>query len=155
VTVSDTTPPSITCPQNVSVATGPGRATCDAPANWDAATASDNCTPSSQIAIKYYVNYGQPKIGRAPSREVVPVGTTTITVKATDDASNSSTSTFTVTVSDTTPPSITCPQNVSVATGPGRATCDAPANWDAATASDNCTPSSQIAIKYYVNYGQP
>src|SRR5206468_4233477 len=156
VTVNtDTTPPSITCPQNVSVATGPNRATCDAPANWDAATASDNCTPTNQIAIKYSEKRRQRNEGEVHSGDVLPVGTTTITAKATDAAGNSSTCASTVTVSDTTPPSITCPPNVSVATGPGRATCDAPVSWDAATASDNCTPTNQIAIKYYVNYGQP
>src|SRR2546428_395743 len=151
----DTPPPTITCPPNVSVATGPNRAPCDAPANWDAATATYNCTAAGQIAIKYYVNYGQPNQAEVHSGDVFALGTTTVTAKATDAATNSSTCTFTVTVSDTTPPSIICPPDVSAVTGTNRATCDAPARWDAATATDNCTPTKQIAIKYYVNYGQP
>ena len=43
------------------------------------------------------------------SGSTFPLGTTTVTCAATDAAGNSSSSSFTVTVRDTTPPALTCP----------------------------------------------
>ena len=60
------------------------------------------------------------------------IGTTPVTVTATDGHGNSSSLTFTVTVKDTTPPSLTVPANVTVeATGPMT-----PVTFAAATATD-------------------
>src|SRR6185369_11560977 len=111
----------IHCPDNVSVSTGVGRATCDQVATWSAATATDNCTASGSIGIKYYINYvdaGNPGT-EVHSGDTFPVGTTTVTAEATDGAGNKNTCTFTVTVADNTPPVVHCPANVSVSTGVG------------------------------------
>ena len=60
------------------------------------------------------------------------IGTTPVTVTAADGHGNSSSVTFTVTVQDSTPPSLTVPANVTVeATGPMT-----PVTFAAATASD-------------------
>src|SRR5262249_52293159 len=68
-----------------------------------------------------------------------PVGTTTVTCTASNVAGVASCS-FTVTVNDTQPPTITCPTNVTV-----QCDTDVPApNPAAVTATDNCTPPPVI-----------
>src|SRR5207237_6662926 len=85
--VVDTTPPVITsCPTNVTVYLPLNSTAVSMPVSYSAATATDNCDSSVTIG------YSQ------ASGSVFPVGTTTVTVTATDAANNSSTCTFTVTV---------------------------------------------------------
>src|SRR5207249_1220686 len=126
---ADNAPPSITCPDNVVVGTGE-RATCDAPATWVAATATDTC--GSIVAIKYYTAYGTPGASEVVSGDIFPLGTTTVTAKVTDTAAISSTCTFTVTVNDTTPP-VAKLAGLPDVTGQCSATLPA-----APTATDNC-----------------
>ena len=132
VTVEDTTAPEISAHANEVVeATGASGATV----NYVLPTASDiveggvevNCTPSSGSTFA--------------------LGTTTVECSATDAAGNEATSSFTVTVRDTTPPSITAHGNeVAEATGPSGAAV----NYTSPTASDIvdgsvavvCTPAS-------------
>src|SRR5207253_3045064 len=97
VTVVDTSPPVLTAPANVSVATGPGAA-CGllvSDAALGAATATDNCAGSAAIT----------RTG-VPAGNFFPVGTTTITYTATDAAGNGTSAQQTVTVIDDTPPVI-------------------------------------------------
>src|SRR5207245_2816013 len=96
VTVADTTPPSISCPNNETAeCTGNGQATV----NYPPASATDICDgPLPTTCVP-------------PSGSSFPVGTTTVTCTATDAAGHSSSCSFTVTVADTTPPSISCPNN--------------------------------------------
>ena len=114
ITVNDTVAPTINAPANVTVNTGAGATTCGAvvtEAQLGTATATDNA--------------GSVSIARSgvPSGNIFPVGTTTITYTATDDAGNSSTATQTVTVIDNTAPTITAPAPTSVnADGTGHAT---------------------------------
>jgi hypothetical protein len=71
-----------------------------------------------------------------PSGSFFPVGITTNTFTATDDAGNTSAScSFTVRVNDTQAPTITCPANITVTTPVG--SCTAVVNYTV-TASDNC-----------------
>jgi uncharacterized repeat protein (TIGR01451 family) len=87
VTVVDTTAPVITsCPTNVTVYLPLNSTAVSMPVSYSAATATDNC--DSSVAIGY----------SQASGSVFPVGTTTVNVTATDDANNSSTCSFTVTV---------------------------------------------------------
>ncbi len=124
VTVNDVTPPSISgCPANIVLNAGAG---CDAIATWTAPTASDNC---SGVSIA--------QTGGAANGSAFPLGTTTVTYTATDGAGLTSTCSFTVTVNDVTPPSISgCPGSIVLNAGAG---CDAIATWTAPTASDNCS----------------
>jgi hypothetical protein len=85
VTVSDIEAPAITAPPDVT-------AECDAPVSLGSASASDNC-PGVTVS------------NDAPGS--FPLGTTTVTWTATDAHGHSATDTQTVTVADTTPPSIT------------------------------------------------
>jgi HYR domain/Ricin-type beta-trefoil lectin domain-like/Secretion system C-terminal sorting domain len=79
-----------------------------------------------------------------------PIGTTTVTYKATDAKGNSATCSFTVTVTktdpcetDATPPTFAnCPTNISLTT----TTNCAVANWVAPTASDNCGGTPSVSL---------
>jgi hypothetical protein len=83
VTVIDNTPPTITCPANITV-TAPLNSS-SVQVVYPPATANDNCTVAS---IVYSL----------PSGSNFPVGTTTVTSTATDPAGNSGSCSFTVTV---------------------------------------------------------
>jgi Ca-activated chloride channel family protein len=90
VNVVDTTPPVITCPADVTVEQKSAAGTV---VPLTAATATDICDANPTITSDELAIY--------------PLGTTTVTFTATDNAGNSATCTTTVTVEDTTPPVIT------------------------------------------------
>jgi hypothetical protein len=103
ITVRDTQPPQITCPQ------GPIRAACaimtpspGANVNFPAPVAADSCDDSPAVVCNH------------PSGSFFPLGTTTVTCTATDDAGNSSSCSFDVEVVDKTPPMLVCIQDVQV-----------------------------------------
>ncbi len=128
----DTTPPTIVgMPANqIAEATGPA----GAPVSYTAPTATDDTDP-------------HPAVTCAPaSGSVFPLGLTTVTCTATDASGNSSSSSFTVSVRDTTPPMVTVPADQTIdATSPSGApftfTATATDLVDGATAV-TCTPAS-------------
>src|SRR5262249_41521938 len=65
-----------------------------------------------------------------------PKGTTTVTCTATDTSSNMTSCSFTVTVGDTQPPTLTCPANITRNNDPG--VCTAVVTYAAPVAADNC-----------------
>ena len=99
VIVQDTTAPSITAPPNITVeATGPSGAAVQYGTNQgNSCSASDIASPI--LALSY---------SGTPSGSTFPIGTTFITCTATDTSGNSSSATFSVTVRDTTAPSVSC-----------------------------------------------
>ena len=112
ITIDDTTPPTITCPSDVSFE-------CDAVGDFGMATATDNCDLVVDITFEdVTVNASCPI-------------TIERTYTATDDCGNSSTCLQTIIIDDTTPPTITCPSDVSFE-------CDAVGDFGMATATDNC-----------------
>ncbi len=119
VTVRDTTAPSIQCPApKVAECTGNGHASVDP----GSASAQDICTSAT-------VNQ--------PGAASFALGQTSVQYTATDEAGNQASCATSVTVQDTTPPSITCPApTVAECTGPRQATVDP----GRASASDSCTP---------------
>ena len=121
VTVTDVEDPEITCPENIVVSTALGA--CGAFVTWDDPVVTDNC-PGVQI------------IPSTPSGTIFLLGTTTITYNVTDLSGNTAECSFTVTVEDNQAPSLSCPEDVTAFTSPG--TCDAPAEWEIPTFSDNC-----------------
>jgi endonuclease G len=130
ITVNDTVAPAINAPANVTVNTGAGATSCGAVVTDEqlgTATATDN---SGSVSVAR---------SGVPTGNVFPVGTTTITYTATDDAGNSTSDTQTVTVIDNTAPALTAPAPTSVfANGTGHATIP---NVVAGTiANDNCSP---------------
>jgi hypothetical protein len=145
VTVNDTQPPTITCPANLTVNAVPGQ--CTAAVTLPRPTPTDNCggggtqtfqfsTPLSRnVTIRLPYDFSS---GSSNDTVIVsfPKGVTPITYTATDAAGNQSHCSFTITVNDTQPPTITCPANLTVSTDPGQ--CDAVVNYPAPAASDNC-----------------
>jgi hypothetical protein len=98
VTVQDTTPPSLNLPANITKeATGPGGAA----ATWSA-SATDIVDGSVAVSCD------------ATSGDKFPIGTATVNCSATDDAGNTASGSFTVTVQDTTPPSLNLPNDITV-----------------------------------------
>lgn len=105
---------TITCPANVTQSNDPNQ--CGAVVNYPPPTAVScgtvTCSPGSGSFF--------------------PKGTTTVTCTTQQPQSCS----FTVTVNDTQPPSITCPPNKTQGTDPGL--CSAVVTYNNATATDNC-----------------
>ena len=87
ITVQDTTPPTVTCPATQSQASTNG---VDAILNdyTSLATVTDNCSSAGNITVTQ-----SPAIG-----STVTVGTTTVTLTATDECGNSSSCSFSTTI---------------------------------------------------------
>jgi hypothetical protein len=105
---------SITPQSNITVPNDPNQ--CGAVVTFPAPTTSGTC--------------GVVSVSPA-SGSFFPVGTTTVNVTTTSGA----TSSFTVTVVDTQPPTITCPANITQQSAPNATSANV---TFAATASDNC-----------------
>ncbi|MBC5773334.1 HYR domain-containing protein [Pontibacter sp. KCTC 32443] len=89
VTVTDDEAPVVTAPANIVVSTDPGK--CGAVVNYTM-SASDNCsnvTPEMTAGLS--------------SGATFPVGTTTVTYEASDEAGNKTTQSFTVTIQNAAP----------------------------------------------------
>jgi gliding motility-associated-like protein len=115
VTVNDNENPSIiNCPGNILVSNDAGQ--CGAIVTWEVPSVSDNC--AGQI------------ISNFNSGGNFPVGNTTVQYTATDDAGNSTTCSFIVTVEDNEVPAINCIGNIS--------SCDPHIFFSIPTAQDNC-----------------
>jgi len=117
VVVDDSKPVFGNCPSDVTVSS----ATCDAVVSWTESVVTDNCSVSVSSS-------------HSPG-SVFPIGTTLISYTAKDPTGNTSTCTFNVIVSTTTPPVISgCPADVEVST-----TTDGEAvEWDEPTATATC-----------------
>ncbi|MDQ3075520.1 MAG: HYR domain-containing protein [bacterium] len=125
VTVVDQIKPTIMCPANIVQSATSNQ--CGANVTFSNATATDNC------AIQTLV-----KTTGLASGSNFPVGQlNVVTYQATDNAGNTATCSFTVTVSDNTAPVITCPSNQTTVVN---ANCSAslPNFVSLAAASDNC-----------------
>jgi HYR domain len=99
VTVNDPVPPVINCPLNVAMTIPSGMA--NAVVNYKLATATDQCGIAEIACLP-------------PSGATFPAGATTVTCRAKDPVGNLATCSFTVTLTAEEPPSIHCPQNVTL-----------------------------------------
>ena len=124
----DTNPPTfVTTVADIIKSTEQG--SCSAAASWIAAVAEDDCSPPPMVSSSH-INGG-----------TFPLGVTEVTLTATDDYGNSSTSTFTVTVLDNENPTISgLPLDFTVTNDPGQ--CGAEVNWTEPSFADNCSVSS-------------
>ena len=99
VTVRDVTPPAITVPGNIVAEATSGAG----------AAASFTATATDVVG-------GSRPVSCSPaSGTVFPLATTTVTCSAVDAVGNSGSASFTVTVRDTTPPTLTVPANITKA----------------------------------------
>ena len=138
ITVQDITAPSLTCPSNITGANDAGL--CSREVSF-AAQVSDHCgTPT----VAYYINYGEETQQAITSPWVFSVGSHTVKVIATDVSGNSSSCTFTVTISDTEKPSVTAGTINSCFATEDLAE---EAAILATTRSDNCTPINQLQVE--------
>jgi len=94
----DTTAPVIAVPEAITVD----------------ATDADGAEVTFEVSAEDDVD-GQVGVSCTPeSGSIFPIGTTTVTCTATDEAGNEATETFTVTVQDTTAPILTVPEDITV-----------------------------------------
>ena len=129
VTVLDKNPPLLSgCPVAQAFGTDPGL--CTAAVSWASPVAADPCDGAV------------PVICAPPSGTAFPTGTTTVSCSATDSYGNTASCSFTVTVSDTTPPQLNC-ANMVAWTSAGR--CDQVVNYSV-TATDNCAVTNLVCI---------
>ncbi|MCH7879329.1 MAG: hypothetical protein IH914_08465, partial [candidate division Zixibacteria bacterium] len=125
ISVKDTTPPPISCPANITIECGSGAAT-------GSATATDICDPNPIISFTDVVTPG-----------ACPADTTiTRTFKATDCSGNADSCVQIITIQDLTPPTITCPVNLTIECGAS----SAPSATGSATATDVCDPNPTITF---------
>src|SRR5205085_2702420 len=82
-----------------------------------------------------------------------PIGSTTVTVTATDHAGNTSTSTFNVVVRDTTAPTLSCPADIVVAAAPGASNAVVSFNPAASDTVSGVTVTSSPASGSAFNVG--
>ncbi|XP_072034031.1 hyalin-like [Amphiura filiformis] len=97
------------CPSDMSVSSNQ--------VHWTDPTATDNIDTSPTVSCI------------PPSGEFFSTGDTTVTCIATDDATNTATCTFTVTLVDVIPPTVNCPDNIM--------SSENVVNWMTPTASDS------------------
>jgi M6 family metalloprotease-like protein len=118
VTISDTTPPTVTCPSNLTIE-------CSAssgPSNTGTATATDNCIPNPSVSFSDNVTPGSCPEERKISRLWTSI----------DNCLNSASCSQTINVVDTVPPTLVgVPGNLTVE-------CDAVPTPATVTATDNC-----------------
>jgi len=139
VTVNDVTPPVIAATDQTISAD----ANCQAAVPDYSTTVSDNCSCSNSDTSESCVGHPHFTVTQDPAPgTVVGPGQYPVHITANDNSSNNdgagntSEKTITLTVKDTTPPTINCPANMTTNTLPG--TCSAVVVVGVATASDNC-----------------
>ena len=128
VTISDTTPPAITPPANVTVE-------CDAstdPSNTGTASAIDTCNETE-------ISHSDSVTGDSCNKVI------TRTWTATDSCGNSNSAVQSITVVDTTPPDIAC--NAPATITPA----DVPVSFTA-TSADNCDANPMTEVTGYSCY---
>jgi hypothetical protein len=135
-TVVDTTPPTIHCPGGMVVTNDPGQ--CMAVVIYTV-TATDNCGTVTNISEDL------------PSGSMFSKGTHTVHVTAVDNAGNTNTCSFTITVLDKEPPQVACfpaPNPSGKITEPGKGGTGAnPSGYYQLLAKDNCDPNPKIFVK--------
>lgn len=130
VTVSDTTPPDLNCPNNTTINTDPGECF----GTYILPTPTDNCDPSPMGSCQ--LSGATSGTGITASSVQLNKGTTTITCFIEDASGNMNSCSFDVTVVDNENPVITCPANINTSV-PG---CDGGdiVVFPDPTVSDNC-----------------
>src|SRR4030095_10963296 len=136
VIVTDGTAPTISCPNNISQGVSSG--SCDASVVVPDPTTADNCGvttvtwtmtgATTGTSVSSGINYVGTK--------TFNVGVTTITYTVKDAAGNQQTCSFTITILENSPPTITCPPNVTV-NAPANA-CNASLATTDPVIADNC-----------------
>ncbi|MEM7572752.1 MAG: HYR domain-containing protein [Bacteroidota bacterium] len=137
LTVNDTVPPSISCPNDTVLFNDPGL--CSATVNLQPAIASDNC---GILSIDYLAPGA---LLSSDSSGQFPVGSTSVIATVRDSSFIQASCSYLVTVLDNEPLVSSCPTDTSLTSDPN--SCSALVNLQAATATDNCfTPSISYTL---------
>lgn len=121
VTVTDDEDPvMINCPGSISQNSDAGQ--CGAIVNWVVPSFSDNC--------------GATISGTATPGTYFPVGVSNVSYTVVDNAGNSASCSFSITIADSELPVITCPDSI--------ATCTPLVNYNLPATSDNCGVASLV-----------
>jgi len=131
ITVSDLEAPSIAPMVDIAVFTDAD--SCNAVVTWTTPAISDNCNIENDSLTSDYA-----------SGDTFDKGTTLVTYTAIDDYGNSSSTSFSVTVSDNQIPTIVSLPDTTIFTSTG--TCAAAYTWTA-SADDNCEVTSFTSSK--------
>lgn len=131
ITVQDITKPTITLQATVSIECSDN----DDPSNTGYPTVNDNCDPNPTISFS-----DSPIVPSTCASQYSFTRTWTVT----DACGNTTTQQQIIAVSDNTPPQLTCPSDITVATPD-----DIPhADLSSITATDNCSSSENITIQF-------
>jgi hypothetical protein len=126
IVLDDNVAPTLTCPTPTTV-----NAQCALPAAVATLSGTDNCDPRTTYPVTVTVSPSVPTSGCLD-------GTYVRTYRATDACNNTGSCTQTIVIDDNTPPSLTCPVNIT--TGISCASQVPAANIASVTGvSDNCT----------------
>ena len=144
VNITDNQDPAITCPANITMNVNAGE--CYGQYEWDHPEPSDNCGVMFYTAVYTNPDNSQDgpfdllQVGSSQDPSVTrnfEVGTTTVTYYVDDVNGNTTTCTFTVTVTDNEDPVFTdCPSDVTVTVDVGE--CSSVQTWSDPVADDNC-----------------
>ncbi|PHI20414.1 hypothetical protein CEQ90_08110 [Lewinellaceae bacterium SD302] len=136
VIVADNTPPELVCPP-LSVVAGDESCIVSIADYRDSISVSDNCTATLSVNLTQTAPPGTMISGLGTSEE--------LTITATDESGNSSNCIITVEVTDLTPPTISCPNDTTLATD---ANCTAlvPDYTGLPEISDNCTEEGSLTV---------
>ncbi|MCG8327470.1 MAG: HYR domain-containing protein, partial [Chitinophagales bacterium] len=126
VVVNDTENPTANCPTTQTVGSTAGQ--CGANVSFTIPNPTDNCTGASSAA-------------NPASGSFFDVGTTQVTVTATDGAGNTDQCTFDVVVNDTEDPTVNCPGNVTQLVDMGQSYATV-MNIAPTSSNDNCMVTS-------------
>ena len=128
VRVVDLVPPELACDGDLVIAAD---GTCGLSGAIPPPTSSDNCTAPTDIVVT----------NDAPTP--LPLGTTEVTWTAVDAAGNSASCVSRITIVDATPPSLTCPGDLTL---DPNADCSYVGTIGSASANDACTSQENIVV---------
>jgi hypothetical protein len=136
VTVLDAIAPTITCPANITNTTTAG--VCSRSIATANPTTADNCAVTRLTWVMTGATTGSSASTGINNlgTQTFNLGTTTVTYTAQDASGNSSTCSFTVVITDSILPTITCPANISQNVTAG--TCSRSVATTNPTTGDNC-----------------
>lgn len=114
--------PTLSCPVNITTNTAPNQ--CSAVVNYSLPTVGGDCqNPDTPICTP-------------PSGSVFSKGATQVNCSVSDSSGATANCSFTVTVSDTQAPQITCPASITMNTAAGQ--CSKAVAYNSPSVSDNC-----------------
>ena len=117
------------CPDDITVNLPSG---CETVVTWVDPSFIDNCTIDTLLSIP-------------ASGDTFPTGTTVVVYIVVDNAGNTATCTFNVTVLDQVPPILgNCPPSLNITLAPG--VCDTTLTWVSPVVTDNCQLGTVVSI---------